>query len=353
MIVDLREPVSRRRRRTVEALCWLAVVPGAAWAALRLVGLDRGPLVQALAFTPYVAAWSPLPLVLTLVLKRRRPALVAAVATVALVAVVAPRALPSAQPTAAGPTVRLLTANLLAGAADPRTLVELVRTHQVDLLAVQEFTPAARAELDRLGLDRLLPYRQLNAVDGTPGSGLYSRFPIGDAGVRRNRGAWGFTQAFGTIAVPGAPPVRVESAHPAAPYAVDQVDFWRTDLAAQPPATPDGMLRILAGDFNATLDHGPLRALLRTGYVDAADATGQGLTGTWGPYDGDLIPPVTIDHVLADRRIAARSVDVFRLPGSDHRAVLATLTLPTQVGTGAPTWTARATTGQTRARARP
>ncbi|MGS2614787.1 endonuclease/exonuclease/phosphatase family protein [Micromonospora sp. LZ34] len=321
-------PAGTRSDRIRAALCWVVVAPGFAWAVARLAGLDRGPLVQALAFTPYVAAGSLVPLLLALALRRRWPAVVAAVTAVALVAVVAPRGLGSAQPAAAGLTLRVLTANLLAGAADPRTLVDLVRTHRVDVLAVQEFTPGAQAELDRLGLDQLLPHRQLNPQVGTPGSGLYARHPISDGGVRQLRGGWGFTQAYGTVTPPGSPPVRVESAHPAAPYAVDQVGYWRDDLAAQPRATPDGPLGILAGDFNATLDHAPLRALLATGYVDAADAAGAGLTGTWGPYDGDPIPPVTIDHVLVDRRIAVRSVRVHPLPGSDHRAVLAVLTLP-------------------------
>ncbi|RLP92295.1 endonuclease/exonuclease/phosphatase family protein [Micromonospora sp. BL4] len=330
MIVDAPPaPARRRADRISTVLCWLAVVPTAAWASARLAGLDRGPLVQALAFTPYVAGWSVLALALALALRRWWPAAVAALAAAALLGVVAPRAVAGAQPAAGGPTVRLLTANLLAGSADAPTLVELVRRHRVDVLTVQEFTPDAQAALDRLGLDRLLPHRQLNAQIGTPGSGLYSRWPITDAGIRHNRGGWGFSQAYGTLAVPGAPPVRVESAHPSAPYALDQVDAWRGDLTAQPPATPDGGLRILAGDFNATLDHGPLRALLRTGYVDAADATGAGLTGTWGPYDGDLIPPVTIDHVLVDRRIAVHSVTVHDLPGTDHRPVLTTLRLPT------------------------
>ncbi|MGC4876582.1 endonuclease/exonuclease/phosphatase family protein [Micromonospora sp. DT43] len=328
MIVEAPPAPARRRVPIGTALCWVAVGPTAAWATVRLVGLDRGPLVQALAFTPYVAGWSVLALALTLALRRWWPAAVAALAAVALLGVVVPRALAQPQPTVTGPTIRLLTANLLAGAADASTLVELVRAHKVDVLTVQEFTPDAQAGLDRAGLDRLLPYRQLNAQDGTPGSGLYSRWPIGEVGIRDNRGGWGFSQAYGTLAVPGGPPVRVESAHPAAPYALDQVGAWRADLVAQPPATPDGGLRILAGDFNSTLDHGPLRALLRTGYVDAADATGTGLTGTWGPYDGDLIPPVTIDHVLVDRRIAADDVAVFDLPGSDHRSVLATLRLP-------------------------
>ncbi|MGK5672111.1 endonuclease/exonuclease/phosphatase family protein [Micromonospora sp. URMC 106] len=328
MITEAERPTDSRAGLPGTVLCWAAVAPGAAWTVVRLAGLDRGPLVQLLAFTPYVAAGSLLPLVLALALRRRWPAVVAAVVAAALVAVVAPRALPAGQPATGGPTVRLLTANLLAGAADARALVDLVERHRVDVLTVQEFTPEARADLDRLGLDRLLPHRHLEPRPGTVGSGIYARFPVGEGGVRHNRGGWGFDQAYGTVTVPGAPPVRVESAHPAAPYAVDQVGHWRTDLAAQPPATPDGPLRILAGDFNATLDHAPLRALLSTGYVDAADEVGAGLTGTWGPYDGDPIPPVTIDHVLVDRRIAVRAVAVHRVPGSDHRAVLAELRLP-------------------------
>ncbi|ABP53714.1 Endonuclease/exonuclease/phosphatase [Salinispora tropica CNB-440] len=323
------KPDSPRRRPAARTLaCWLAVAPGAAWAVVRLLGLDRGPLVQLLAFTPYAAAGSLLLLLLLLAVRRWRPAAVAAVTTVALVAVVAPRTFESTPPAATGPAVRLLTANLLAGSADAEVLVDLVRRHSVEVLAVQEFTPAIAAELDRLGLEQLLPYRELHPVEGTPGSGLYARYPITEGGVRHNSNGWGFLQAYGTVLVPEAPPVQVESVHPSAPYAIDQVGNWRRDLAAQPPATPGGQLRILAGDFNATLDHAPLRALLDTGYVDAADAAGVGLTGTWGPYDGDLIPPVTIDHVLVDRRIAVRTAAVYAIPGSDHRAVLTDLRLP-------------------------
>jgi endonuclease/exonuclease/phosphatase family metal-dependent hydrolase len=90
----------------------------------------------------------------------------------------------------------------------------------------------------------------------------------------------------------------------------------------------DGPVRVLLGDFNATLDHGGLRELIATGYRDAAEVTGQGLVGTWGPYDGDRIPPVVIDHVLADRRIGVRRFAVHGIPGGDHRAIVAELTLP-------------------------
>ncbi|SCL58794.1 Metal-dependent hydrolase, endonuclease/exonuclease/phosphatase family [Micromonospora chersina] len=320
-------PAGTRVRRFATIACWLAVAPVAAWAVLRLAGLERGPLVQAVAFTPYVAAAAPAAVALALALRRRAPAMVAALAALALLGAVAPRVVRDDRPAVDGPVLRLLTANLLKGGADPARLVELVRTHRVDVLAVQEFTPQAAAELDRLGLATLLPYRMLNPEVGTTGSGLYARHPLSGTGYRRNQGFF-FSQAYGTVAVPGAPPLRVESAHPAAPYAVEVVPDWWTDLRAQPPATPQGGLSVLAGDFNATLDHAPLRDLIDTGYVDAAAAAGAGLSGTWGPYDGDPIPPVTIDHVLVDRRIAVRGVDVYAVPGSDHRAVLAELRLP-------------------------
>ena len=60
-------------------------------------------------------------------------------------------------------------------------------------------------------------------------------------------------------------------------------------------------MRILAGDFNATLDHRELRRLVGTGYEDAAAEAGAGLRGTW-PDRGPFLPVFTIHHVLADAR---------------------------------------------------
>ena len=86
-------------------------------------------------------------------------------------------------------------------------------------------------------------------------------------------------------------------------------------------------MRILAGDFNATLDHAELRRVLGRGYADAGDELGSGLRATW-PSHRRFPPPVTIDHVLADTRVGARSLDTFDVRGSDHRAVLVELVLP-------------------------
>ncbi|HEX2314043.1 MAG TPA: endonuclease/exonuclease/phosphatase family protein, partial [Thermomonospora sp.] len=105
------------------------------------------------------------------------------------------------------------------------------------------------------------------------------------------------------------------------------VPEWEAGVSALPPAPSSGPPRILAGDFNATLDHAHLRRVLSRGYADAADRAGKGLVPTWG-LSGGTRSPLTIDHVLVDRRCAVREVRVYDLDGSDHRAVYADLRLP-------------------------
>lgn len=101
---------------------------------------------------------------------------------------------------------------------------------------------------------------------------------------------------------------------------------WADGLAALPRG--GDRLHVLAGDFNATLDHPPMRALLGAGYRDAADVTGRGLTPTWPQQGWEPVPGVTLDHVLADSAMAVGAFGVYALPGTDHRPVFAELTLP-------------------------
>ena len=328
MTITSTPPEIRPARRIARAvLLWLLVVSGLGWAAVRLLGLEWGPVVQLFAFTPYAAVGAWIPVMVALGVRRRLIAAVAAVAAVVLAMCVLPRAVPDAgRGPESGVRLIVMTLNLFAGATDARALVDLVRANDVAALAVQELTPAAASGLGAAGLGTLLPYHALADEPGTTGSGLYSRYPISSPGSQR--GAGGNLQAYATVRAPRAGPLRIESAHPLAPYAVSALAAWETDLAAEPPADPRGTPRILLGDFNATLDHAPLRELVARGYRDAADAAGKGLTGTWGPYRGRALLPVTIDHVLVDKRIGVRDVEVHDVAGSDHRAIVATLTVP-------------------------
>jgi endonuclease/exonuclease/phosphatase (EEP) superfamily protein YafD len=116
--------------------------------------------------------------------------------------------------------------------------------------------------------------------------------------------------------------------HPEAPESLALTPKWKRDLGDQPTTSPDGPIHVLAGDFNSTLDHAALRRLIASGYRDCADVVGSGLASTW-PYDNTwYIPGVTLDRVLADRRVGVRAAHTYRIPGSDHRAFFAELVLP-------------------------
>src|SRR5262249_37253000 len=160
-----------------------------------------------------------------------------------------------------------------------------------------EFTPDARQGLESHGLLEVLPNSSVHPLEEPGGSGLYSRYPLTDKGYLPLPGEFG--QAYATVNVPGAPPLLVESVHPCAPAASDLPGEWKQGLELEPRADIHGPVRLLLGDFNSTLDHAPLQALLRSGYRDAAATLGDGFVGTW-PYDGTPLPKVTIDHVLAD-----------------------------------------------------
>lgn len=308
----------------MSGLVWVLVVPFAAWAGLRVTGVDVGWWWVALvAFTPYVAAASLVVLLLAGLSRRWAPAVVALAASVALAAAVLPRQLADTAPPAGGPSLRVLAANLLVGAADTEALLRLVGELKPDVVALQELTPAAKERLESGGLRKGLPHVVDRSHNGVTGSGIYSRYPLTEQPLI----VFGrFRQARAAIRVTGGPVVEITSVHPCAPSHVGKAPCWRAGLDALPRA--GGPLRVLAGDFNATLDHWPIRDLLDSGYQDAADVTGRGFTATWPEKWWDGLPGVAIDHVLADRRIAVRAFSVHALPASDHRPVFAELRLP-------------------------
>jgi len=303
------------------AVAWALVAVHAVWLVVRLFGFELGyPLMPLLAYTPYVAATALVAAVVALVLRVRRAALVAALICAGLVALVAPRALggPTEAQGGGGEPLRIMTFNLERGAADPAAIAQLVAREDVDVLGLQEVDTAALARLDA-ALREALPSRVTALGEGTHGTALYARGALRPLDPEDD-------QARALVAVPGAQAVDVVAVHPLSPESARRVDRWRADMRALPAATPKAGVRVLAGDFNATLDHPELRRLIATGYVDAAGVVGEGLRPSW-PV-GRLSPPVTIDHVLADRRCGVRGVEVHRLPGSDHRAVIAELQIP-------------------------
>jgi endonuclease/exonuclease/phosphatase (EEP) superfamily protein YafD len=309
-------------------IVWLIAGVCLAWALMRTFGLERGfPLQALVAWTPWVV---PLALgtCVAAALMRSRPALgTAAAATILLLVAVVPRMVGGDhEPAGAnGPELRVLSTNLKLGEADAAAVVELVREKETDVLCVQELTAPMLARLEEEGLGELLPHDLASPAGDSQGSAIFARHPLRPAGSVEPDG-YPFVMPRAEVEVPGAPAVAAISVHPVPPTDSAAVEDWQAGLEALPGTGAPGPLTLLVGDFNATLDHRELREVLERGYVDAADATGNGLVATWP--ERLTRPGITIDHVLADERVAITDYAVHELPGSDHRAVSAVLRLP-------------------------
>ncbi|NUS62538.1 MAG: endonuclease/exonuclease/phosphatase family protein [Saccharothrix sp.] len=294
-------------------------------ALARLLGIDGTRYLAATtALTPYFTAAGVVLGGLALLLRRWAVATITLLVAVVLVAAVVPRAFPDSRPVGVGREVTVMAANLLVGKAEAEAVVAAAKAQRVDVLTMQELTPAMVLDLDRAGLDEVLPYRHFLDEPGGSGSGIASRYPLSP---RTLTPPSTMRQAGALVDLPGDD-LEVLSVHPMPPVVDNGPEDWQRDLAGLPERALDGPVRVLAGDFNATLDHVGLRRLLNSGYADAADQVGAGLTPTW-PSGGALWPPpVTIDHVLVDDRCPVDAFDVVEVPGSDHRAVVSRFVVP-------------------------
>ncbi len=225
----------------------------------------------------------------------------------------------------AGAALRILATNVEFGEADPAAVLALARGLDADALSVEELTPRFAERLRRNGIADLFPHQILADAPQATGTGLYLRAALRPRTSDRSLLPGGFQLVRATVAPAGAQPVEIAAVHTVPPTSGARV--WEADLAALPRAGSDP-LRVLAGDFNATLDHEAFRALVDAGYEDAAQELGEGLTFTW-PTDRRILPALfAIDHVLADDRIGISEFSAHDVAGTDHRAVFAELVLP-------------------------
>lgn len=303
---------------------WLAVLPLSIWALVRTFGLDGDSyLAPAMALTPYAAIAALLLLGVCVALRNWAAAIVTAIACACLAAAVLPRAFGSGEETPPNATsLDVLSANLYFGKAEPGALLALVRRYRPDVLAVQELTPGLARRLENSDIEHWLPYSVLALPTKGLGRGFYSRMPL-----RRLPEEDSSPTAMPPVAARLASNqiVRLIDVHPHSPQP-GRVDRWMDALERLPSGDAAGAPWLLVGDFNATLDQAAMRNLLDRGYRDAGETTGMSLEPTW-PADKTVPPLITIDHVLADHRIGIASYKVEDLPGSDHRAIYASLFL--------------------------
>jgi endonuclease/exonuclease/phosphatase (EEP) superfamily protein YafD len=310
----------------VLGLCALAVAVVGLGA--RYVPISGHPTLIVAAAAPYLALAAPVAMLFLALGRRWLLTLVAVTVTVALMWMYVPRYLSSAAPDVPAVDVRVLTANLFLGQANPAAFVGMAED-VADVVAVQEMTQGAADGLSAAGMDGVFPYRVIVPARNASGIGIWSRYPIVHSGRID-----GYTMPMvgARIRIPG---VRVDttvlSVHLPGPWPTP-IDGWRSDIARMPETlrevgqTAGAGAVIVAGDFNATVDMAPFRRLLAEGYGDAGTEAGAGLVRT---YPGrEMRPPlIGIDHILT-RNCSADSVTTVTVPGADHRGLVATLRVP-------------------------
>ena len=218
----------------------------------------------------------------------------------------------------------VMTSNLEFGRGDAETVVRTVAEEDVDVLVLQEVTPTAYDALIAVGLVELLPHEAGEPVESAAGTMVFSRYPLASARsfTVRNGGL--------DISVAAPAPFRLLAVHTAQPVGWPQ--WWSTDMRTvreRARTTLDEGPTLLVGDFNATRDHRPLRAILDTGLRDAAEQAGSGWQPTWPTrfHTSWLQPVITIDHVLASEPYVAVRTRTVEVGNTDHLALLADLRL--------------------------
>ena len=224
----------------------------------------------------------------------------------------------------------VMTLNCRYGEADAKSIVGAVLARNVAVLALQEATDELVDALNSAGLDALLPYRQLGEGKDTDNggfNGIWIRVEPKSSSPASVAISAADVPSI-TVPVDAMRDITFASAHPKSP--MRGCAQWSAGIIglgrlATDAARRDRDIAVVLGDLNSGIDHPSFRALLRSGFRDASLSQGRGPTPTfprWTPW-----PRIELDHILATPGVAFRNVESFEIAGTDHLALVATLTV--------------------------
>lgn len=252
-------------------------------------------------------------------------------------------------------SITVLSWNTLGDAPGAQSIAALALAEDADVITLPETTEETGvliAEAMRAaGRPMWVHTVSFDLISKARSTTLLISPELGDYTVTSSAGSGppGNTNVLPTVV---AKPVDGDGPTIVAVHAVAPIQFemsnWRSDLdwlAEQCDATDSGTAGvIMAGDFNATLDHfagrestggsdtsstnGAGTSAVLGDCADAAASAGTAAVGTWPTWAPPLLGS-PIDHVLATadwRVLSMRVIDSEDDAGSDHRPVVATLT---------------------------
>jgi endonuclease/exonuclease/phosphatase (EEP) superfamily protein YafD len=309
----------------------------AAWLLAYLVFGDRWGLLFAVnSFAVYLFAPLPVAAVIGLAAGHKPLWLAAAGAALVWAAFFGRYFIPRFSTAhAGGPTLRVMTTNVLGFNTQVEGLVAALRASQADIIAFQELNPLQAAAIERdLSVD--YPYQVLDPQVGYSGSGVISRYPLAPTGESLP-GPWIGRPHVLRVEVPGQPVTFIRFHAQSGLRRVADREQAAAVLAAY-AAGHAGPL-IVVGDLNATGLSIAHRLITRELH-DAWEARGRGLGHTFpgaaSPGSsrpriyGILVPMwlIRIDYVFYSDHFSALSAEIGPWDGtSDHRPVVADLAL--------------------------
>ena len=304
----------------------LALLPAAAATLMRVLPPSDDATALLAAFIPYGLLGYLIALVCLLVaLVRARHRLVPAVITAAVLVLtayhlawLAPLFFDDHRTAAAG-QFRLMSLNMFNGEANSADVAD--QAAHSDVVILVETTPDALTALEEYGWDERFRYSLGDPREGFSNTAIYSRFPLSRS---KSLGDTSFQQWVTTVRIPRVGDIRLIAVHPCNPYCGG--GRWSAEHRVVRRAVIDNLDHplVVAGDFNAVDDHGPMQALQRAGLKSATDVAGAGWLPTY-PANRPIPPLLPIDHVLINDDLTATSVTSFAVSGSDHRGLLATV----------------------------
>jgi endonuclease/exonuclease/phosphatase (EEP) superfamily protein YafD len=221
--------------------------------------------------------------------------------------------------------VRVVSANVLYSNPDVSQLGNDIAEEGADVVVLQEVTERVLGELRGSALWSEYPHRSIAVEPLYHGSATFSKFPItNDLPID----VVGYPMILTDMQTP-AGTVRFLNVHTVAPLTSADARVWAQQFAALKRIAQESPYPlIMAGDFNATTDHGPLERILDSNLRDVFREAGSGFGSTW-PQWNSLVPPVMrLDHVLVSSHVHVGQLTDSPSTGSDHRRLISEIGIP-------------------------
>jgi endonuclease/exonuclease/phosphatase (EEP) superfamily protein YafD len=308
-------------REVVQLLSWIALVAAAVLAALHLQPrwqLLGERMILAASLIPYGLPLAAAAVALFAITRSRT--LVIAVACTVLLAhfVIARPYWPGRAVAAPSDPITVMTMNMRCNPPGDDELARILRDSGPEVAVLNGLSERSRDELTQALADRY-PTAAFTPMPGYPACGtvVFTDLPFD---------GWVATQRHPT-AVLRAPGFEFTLVAVDLPTPTAGLSHWLKafdDLIEDAP-TQFGRPVVAVGDFNAVVEHEPMRRLAAvTGVRDAVVGFGLGWLPTF-PDDSAIPPVVALDHVLISPGLVASSAWTESVPGQAHRALFVEL----------------------------